>query len=185
MDKAPNQDVFVIDAKPGGQPRRLTNTTIEENGRLSWSPDGKWIAYQIGDELKYSAYDQARLAVIPSSGGEPRSLTDALDRPINGAMWSKDGQSLTFVVVDDRAQHIARVPAAGGKVETMVSGRQVVNGLSPWRRRQFCGAGIHGDDDAGSVRAREWEIEEADPSQRCLDGIHSDRHDRGLHVDQQ
>ena len=130
VDKAPNQDVFVIDAKAGSQPRRLTNTTIEENGRLSWSPDGKLIAYQLGDELKYSAYDQARLAVIPSAGGQPRSLTDALDRPINSAIWSKDGQSLTFVVVDDRAQNIGRVGAAGGKVETVVSGRQVVNSLS-------------------------------------------------------
>jgi len=130
VDKTPNQDLFVVEAKPGSQPRRLTNTAIEENGRVSWSPDGKSIAYQLGDELKYSAYDQARLAVIPSSGGEPRSLTDAIDRPINGATWSKDGQSLTFVVVDDRAQHVARVPAAGGKVETLVSGRQVVNGLS-------------------------------------------------------
>jgi dipeptidyl aminopeptidase/acylaminoacyl peptidase len=130
VDKAPNQDVFVIDAKTGSQPRRLTNTTIEESGRLSWSPDSTLIAYQLGDELKYSAYDQARLAVIPSAGGQPRSLTDSLDRPINSATWSKDGQSLTFVVVDDRAQNIARVPAAGGKVETIVSGRQVVNGLS-------------------------------------------------------
>jgi dipeptidyl aminopeptidase/acylaminoacyl peptidase len=130
VDKSPNQDLFVVDAKTGSQPRRLTDTTIEENGRVSWSPDGKWIAYQLGDELKYSAYDQARLAVIPSGGGEPRSLTDALDRPINNAIWSKDGQSLTFVVVDDRAQNIARVPAAGGQVETLVSGRQVVNSLS-------------------------------------------------------
>ena len=130
VDKAPNQDLFVIDAKTGSQPRRLTTTTIEENGRVSWSPDGKWIAYQLGDELKYSAYDQARLAVIPSAGGEPRSLTDAIDRPINNAIWSKDGQSLTFVVVDDRAQNVARVPAAGGKIDTLVSGRQVVNSLS-------------------------------------------------------
>ena len=130
VDKAPNQDLFVIDAKTGSQPRRMTSTTIEENGRISWSPDGKWIAYQLGDELRYSAYDQARLAVIPSAGGQSRSLTDALDRPISNAIWSKDGQSLTFVVVDDRAQNVARVPAAGGKVETVVSGRQVVNSLS-------------------------------------------------------
>ena len=38
-------------------------------GRLAWSPDGKQIAYQAGDEPKYSAYDQAALAVIPVAGG--------------------------------------------------------------------------------------------------------------------
>ena len=67
VDKMPNADVFVIDARTGAQPRRLTSTTAEESGALSWSPDGRSIAYRLGDEVKYSAYDQAKLAVIGSS----------------------------------------------------------------------------------------------------------------------
>ena len=130
IDKLPNQDVFVIEARSGAQPRRLTTTTAEEGGRLSWSPDGKFIAYQLGDEPKYSAYDQAQLAVIPATGGPPRILTSALDRPISSASWSADGQSLTVVVVDDRAQYLARVPAAGGRVEKLIDGRRVVNNPS-------------------------------------------------------
>jgi dipeptidyl aminopeptidase/acylaminoacyl peptidase len=130
VDKAPNQDLFVIEARAGAEPRRLTVTTTEEGGRVTWSPDGQWIAYQLGDELKYSAYDQARLAVIPSAGGQSRTLTDAIDRPITGASWSADGRNLTFVVIDDRAQHVARVPAAGGRVEKLLEGRQVVNSVS-------------------------------------------------------
>ena len=41
-----------------------------------------------------------------------------------------DGTSLTFVVVDDRAQYLARVPAAGGAVEKLIDGRQVVTNPS-------------------------------------------------------
>jgi dipeptidyl aminopeptidase/acylaminoacyl peptidase len=130
VDKLPNRDVFVVEARAGAQPRRLTTTTAEESGRLSWSPDGRFIAYQLGDELKYSAYDQALLAVIPAAGGEPRILTSALDRPVSSASWSADGQSLTMVVVDDRAQYLARVPAAGGRVEKLIDGRRVVNNPS-------------------------------------------------------
>lgn len=130
VDKLPNEDVFVIEARSGAQPRRLTTTITEESGRLAWSPDGKSIAYQVGDELKYSAYDQAQLAVIPAAGGQPRILTSALDRPISGASWSADGQSLTVVVVDDRAQYLARVPASGGRVEKLIDGRLVVNNPS-------------------------------------------------------
>ena len=130
VDKLPNQDVFVVEARSGAQPRRLTATTAEESGRLAWSPDGRFIAYQLGDELKYSAYDQAQLAVIPSAGGEPRVLTSSLDRPVSSASWSADGQSLTVVVVDDRAQYLARVPAAGGRVEKLIDGRRVVNSPS-------------------------------------------------------
>ena len=130
VDKLPNADVFVIDARSGASPRRLTTTTAEESGRLGWSPDGRWIAYQLGDELRYSAYDQARIAVIPSGGGEARTLTDGLDRPATGVAWSADGRSLLFAVADDRTQYIARVPLAGGHVERLTDGRRVVNSLS-------------------------------------------------------
>jgi dipeptidyl aminopeptidase/acylaminoacyl peptidase len=33
VDKIPNRDLFVIDAKPGAEARRLTTTTAEESGR--------------------------------------------------------------------------------------------------------------------------------------------------------
>jgi dipeptidyl aminopeptidase/acylaminoacyl peptidase len=130
LDKMANRDVFVIDAKAGAQARRLTTTTADEGGRPSWSPDGRLIAYQLGDEVKYSAYDQDRLAVIPSAGGQSRTLTDSLDRPVSGGTWSVDGKNLTFVVVDDRAQYIARVPAAGGRIEKLTNGRRVIGSLA-------------------------------------------------------
>jgi dipeptidyl aminopeptidase/acylaminoacyl peptidase len=130
VDKAPNRDAFVVEARPGAQPRRLTTTTADENGPLSWSPDSRSIAYQLGDELKYSAYDQDRLAVVPAEGGQPRILTDSLDRPIGSASWTSDGRSLTFVVVDDRTRYVARVPAQGGAIERLTEGRRVVSSLS-------------------------------------------------------
>jgi dipeptidyl aminopeptidase/acylaminoacyl peptidase len=150
VDKMPNTDVFVADARAGAEPRRLTTTTAEESGPLSWSPDGSAIAYLLGDEVKYSAYDQARLAVIPSgssaavpandpaasglsrttAGTEPRILTDALDRSVASAAWSAGGRSLTFVVIDDRTQYVGRVPATGGRVERLTDGRRVVTSPS-------------------------------------------------------
>src|SRR4029453_1309784 len=45
VDKMPNGDLFVIEARAGATPKRLTTTTAEESGRLSWSPDGRSIAY--------------------------------------------------------------------------------------------------------------------------------------------
>ena len=131
FDRMPNSDVFVIDAKPGAQPRRLTTTTAEESGRPAWSPDGKSIAYLLGDEVKYSAYDQAKLTVIPAAGGQPRILTDALDRPVHSISWAASGAALHVVVVDDRAQHLARVSASGGKVEKLIEGRRVISNPSP------------------------------------------------------
>lgn len=129
VDKAPNRDLFVIDAHAGAKEKRLTTTTADEAGRLSWSPDGRSIAYLLGDELKYSAYDQNRLAVIPAGGGQYRTLADDLDRPVRSPLWTPDG-SILFTVVDDRSEHIARTNAAGGRIERLTTGRRVVSGFS-------------------------------------------------------
>ena len=131
VDKMPNRDLFVIDARPGAQPRRLTTTTAEEGGRPAWSPDGRQIAFLLGDEVKYSAYDQSKLLVIPAAGGQPRVLTEALDRPVGVACWAADGSALFFTITDDRAVHVGKVPAGGGHVERLTEGRRVVGNLSP------------------------------------------------------
>ena len=131
VDKMPNRDVFVIEAKAGAQPRRLTNTTAEENGRLAWSPDGRHIAYLLGDEVKYSAYDQAKLVILPVAGGAPKVLTDSLDRPVGSISWAADGTSLAFTVVDDRAQYLATQTVTGNRVTKLTNGRRVVSNPSP------------------------------------------------------
>ena len=130
VDKAPNHDLFVIEARAGAKERRLTTTTADEGGRLSWSPDGHTIAYLLGDELKYSAYDQNRLAVVPAAGGSSRILTDALDRPVRAPLWTSDG-SIVLTVVDDRSEYVGRIPGAGGRIDRLVMGQRVVGSPSP------------------------------------------------------
>jgi dipeptidyl aminopeptidase/acylaminoacyl peptidase len=130
IDRNDNTDVWVIDAKPGAQPRQVTTSPASDDGPLSWSPDGKQIAYVNGEELKYSAYNQNKLTVIPASGGQARTIAATLDRPVRAPIWSKDGSSLTFTVVDDRSQYPARVTLAGGRVERLVTAKGVVGNLS-------------------------------------------------------
>src|SRR5438132_1372922 len=52
LDRHENTDVWVIDAKPGAQPRQVTTSPNPDGGPLAWSPDGKSIAYLAGEELK-------------------------------------------------------------------------------------------------------------------------------------
>jgi dipeptidyl aminopeptidase/acylaminoacyl peptidase len=130
LDRHDNTDVWVIDAKPGAQPRQLTTSANSDEGPLMWSPDGKSIAYLTGEELKFSAYAQNRLAVIPAAGGQPRILAESLDRPVRQPQWEEGGTSLAFVVVDDRSQYPARVTLTSGKVERIVEGKRVTTNLS-------------------------------------------------------
>jgi dipeptidyl aminopeptidase/acylaminoacyl peptidase len=129
-DRTGNTDIFVVDAKPGATPRRLTTFDGPDDGDISWSPDGKMIAYIQGSEPKYSAYNMRHLAVVPADGGTPRVLSAGLDRSISSPLWSADGSSIYFVVADDRIRYLARIPATGGEVKRVIAGDRVVSSPS-------------------------------------------------------
>ncbi len=70
----------------GGEARRL----IGEGHRPRFSPDGKWIAYWVGQ-----ADAACRIYVIPYEGGEPRQI--APDFAGAYPVWSPDSRSLLFL----------------------------------------------------------------------------------------
>lgn len=129
-DRTNNSDIYVIEPRAGVQPRQLTTFSGPDTGPLAWSPDGQLIAYLRGSEPKFYAYNEARLAVVPVSGGASRVLTESLDRPITSPHFTADGASITFLYVDDRAEHVGRVALAGGAVQQLTNDRRVVQSIS-------------------------------------------------------
>ncbi len=129
-DRENNSDVFVVDAKPNSTPKQLTTFEGNDGGRLSWSPDGKLIAYTQGSDPKLSAYNQTKLAVVPAAGGPARLLTAALDRNVSAPSFSKDGKSIQFLVADDRLEYPATVDLATGKITRMEVGKRVISTYS-------------------------------------------------------
>jgi dipeptidyl aminopeptidase/acylaminoacyl peptidase len=121
-DRTHNTDVFVTDARPGSTPRKLTTYPGPDGVRLAWSPDHKWIAYLQGSEPKYNAYNLHRLAIVPASGGQPRVLTQTLDRGVSFPMFASDGSSITVLVADDRSEYPAKVSLSNGSIERLVGG---------------------------------------------------------------
>ena len=130
-DRSADTNVYVIEAKAGAEPRALTVFPGPDRGRLSWSPDGRWIAYLQGDEPRFYAYHLNKLAIVPAAGGEAKVLTAGLDRAVEGsAEWTADGQNLLFVVEDDRASYLVRISASRGEIEKLTGGRRVVSSIS-------------------------------------------------------
>jgi len=127
-DRENNSDVFVVDATAGATPLRLTSWPGPDEAP-AWSPDGRSIAYLQGSEPQHYAYNQDALAVIPAAGGAPRLLAATLDRDVSSPRWTADGSAIIVQLTDDRAQHLARVSVADGRVERLVEGRRVVNGF--------------------------------------------------------
>lgn len=124
-DRANNSDIYIVDATPGAAPRQITQWTGPDAAPV-WSPDGSSIAYLQGSEPALSAYSQNQIAIIPVAGGAPRLIAPTLDRDVSSLSWTPDGRTLRFLLGDDRAVHLATVPASGGAVQRIITGRRVV-----------------------------------------------------------
>jgi len=134
-DRNADWNIFVMAAQKGAAPRQVTTYTGDDNSPNrfdtgsypAWSPDGRWIAYWQGGDPKLIEYATNKLAIIPAAGGRAKILTPTLDRNIGMPQWSDDGKSLTFTVEDDATNYVARVPAAGGKIDHIIGGREEIS----------------------------------------------------------
>lgn len=126
-DATATNEIYVVEAKAGATPRELLSAYAPNGQHLAWSPDGKLIAYLVGFEAKYNAYNQDRLAVVPAAGGEPRVLTEKLDRGVGSPEFSVNGKSITFLIADDQHEYAGRIPVAGGTVEKLSGPEYCVN----------------------------------------------------------
>ena len=90
--------IYVVPSNGG---RSILLAPLGRNPRFS--PDGRWIAYWVGDQ---SWYGRRRIYVIPAEGGQPRPIQAGFFFATN-PVWSPDGQHLLFRGARDAnaAQH--------------------------------------------------------------------------------
>ncbi len=141
-DRVPNNDVWVVEAKAGATPRKLSPSTGNDSQPV-WSPDGKTIAYLTGSEHKMGEYNMNRLMLAPVEGGTPKLLSGSLDRGVNGHQFTADGKQIEFLVADDMSMYPARVSVNGGAVERMVGGKLAIMSLD---RAGECNAALVSND---------------------------------------
>jgi dipeptidyl aminopeptidase/acylaminoacyl peptidase len=122
-DANQNSDIFLVAARPGQAPRALTTSPAAED-EPAFSPDGKEIAYVMGGDPADMWYGPSSIAVVPAAGGPARSLTKELDRNVRSPRFSPDGRSILFLIEEGGNSHLARVPAAGGKVVRVIDGER-------------------------------------------------------------
>lgn len=128
-DKNSNSDIFLIEAKPGAAARKLTAWKgSDSNPRFS--PDGRSIAYlrSTADD-NYLMYDQSVLCVIPVTGGEPRLLSQSLDRPVSNPRWDKEGKNIAVLVTDDCERYVAAYDVTIGSLQKVIGGKRSFNAL--------------------------------------------------------
>ena len=110
-DRSNNSDVFVVEAKAGSKPKKLTTWKGPDGGHLAWSLDSQSIAYTQGAKLELLEYSQAKPAVV-TLDGKVSYPAATLDRGVNQPLFSKDGH-LSYLVADDRNVYPAEVEVNG------------------------------------------------------------------------
>ena len=114
---------LVVQRLDGSAPRALTPPSQYVDA-LSWSPDGREIAYSAAPRTGFTAAYDARLYVVAVDGGAPRTI---VDRPgmNTGPRYSPDGRQIAFISTNGRndvmaTRSLTLVAAAGGTPRTFV-----------------------------------------------------------------
>jgi dipeptidyl aminopeptidase/acylaminoacyl peptidase len=128
-DKNENDDIYVMDVKPGAPLKKLTIWAGTDK-HPAWSPDGQQIVYlQSSSNEAFTMYGENYLAVIAKNGGVPNILSNTIDRPVYNPRWTKDGKNIFVIMQDDRYVLLASFDASSGQMKRVTGGEQDIQGL--------------------------------------------------------
>jgi Tol biopolymer transport system component/DNA-binding winged helix-turn-helix (wHTH) protein len=98
----------------GSNPVQLSDNPGQSAGDPSWSPDGKFIAF----DARLDNF--AHIYVINASGGKPRAITSGSSNDV-APSWSADGQYLYFGSNRSGSWQIWRVPVDGSRASQQIT----------------------------------------------------------------
>jgi len=92
-----NSDPYLLEVATGQIERLVTNTEVGESG-VSFSPDGRWVAFSAPDDIEKYGMKNGRVYIraVTDRGGTWRKLGTSFDGDITIAFWSKDGNTIFF-----------------------------------------------------------------------------------------
>jgi dipeptidyl aminopeptidase/acylaminoacyl peptidase len=90
-------DLYLLEARTGRIERLTKNDEVSES-TLSFSPDGRWIAFSAADDLEKYSMTNGRVYIraLADSGKPFRKLGASFDGDVSVGFWSKDGGTIYF-----------------------------------------------------------------------------------------
>ena len=100
-------EVFVVDVEDTSLTRNVSLTPAAREHSVSWSHDGKWLAYLSDESGEYEIYVRAA-----DGSDEPRRVTSDGDTWRFAPVWSPDSR---YLVYGDKRQRLRMVEIASGR----------------------------------------------------------------------
>ncbi|MDE0081111.1 MAG: hypothetical protein OXT72_00495 [Gammaproteobacteria bacterium] len=90
-------DLYLKEVATGGIERLTDNRDVNESG-LSFSPDGRWIAFSAPDEMERYSMTENRVYIrnVADRGGAFRKLGAGFDQSSSVGFWSDDSETIYF-----------------------------------------------------------------------------------------
>ncbi len=129
-------DLFLLETATGQIERLTENFEIGESG-ITFSPDGRWVAFGAPDDMtQYSMTEsKAYIREVTDRGGSFRKLGSEFDGSIRGGFWSEDGETMYF--------------GAGIKVTSQLMALDVQSGSVRQITHERASVSVSRDDDSG------------------------------------
>jgi eukaryotic-like serine/threonine-protein kinase len=134
-----------------------------------WSPDGRWIAFQRGDSVRFDIF------VLPSTGGEPRQLTHD-NAMMSGFAWLPDSTGIVYS--SSRGGTMPYLPTLGLWQVTLRDGsiRRVITGETSYMSPDIS--------KSGAILVSRMKLE-TDIWKFPIDGLPKENASRGVRVTRQ
>jgi len=114
-----NHDLYSVNLVTGERRQLTTNPAADCTPQFS--PDGKLLAYRAQERAGFEA-DRWQLRVLDVATGQSRSLTESLDRSVDGYVWAPDGTGLYFNSSDQGGTTLWSVSLKGDSMRVLAGG---------------------------------------------------------------
>lgn len=128
-DRSGSLELYLIEARAGATPRKVTGFFAPNKPSLLWSHDGSHLIVNTGLEPRLNAYIQDRIAIVAASGGPLKVLTEPLDRALSSPAPTADEGAVNAILEDDGSDLPVTVRLDTGRVERSVIGKLSASGL--------------------------------------------------------
>jgi dipeptidyl aminopeptidase/acylaminoacyl peptidase len=131
--------IYLIEPHAGATERALTDGDTSDQdpyweSSLSFSPDGKRIAFLRADETHWLGYAPWLLSIVDIDTGKVTTPA-AIDRCFFKPKWGADGKSVYALIEQSRTINLNRIDLATGKVTTLDSGARLDSDFDVARNR--------------------------------------------------
>ena len=115
-----NADLYLLDVA-SGQVERLTNNTEVGEGGISFSPDGRFVAFSAPDEFKMMWNSKLYLRELAQRGAPFRKLGTGFDGDVTAGFWSRDGRTIYFNEGVRATNQVMSLDVATGEVKQLTN----------------------------------------------------------------